>query len=200
MSLLLLAATTASATDHCCARSAGFCPARGPCCLPTANGTCDRLSTRRRCERAASAVGPQQMCAWVGGHCVEGSSSDCPEAAEPMRGYYGEYAGFESMSESRCPGLRKALSAYAVAHAQATRGTAPPEGTAGARLLVIRDHWKNVGMGFMPFHVANVVLFAISTVSSRARPAGWLAAWLPAGHVHSPPVHRCALAGHVRLL
>ena len=35
----------------------------------------------------------------------------------------------------------------------ATRGKAPPGGMGAARVLVIRDHWKNVGMGFMPSHV-----------------------------------------------
>ena len=36
-----------------------------------------------------------------------------------------------------------------------------PEGAAEARILIIRDHWKNVGMGFMPEHVASVMRFAV---------------------------------------
>ena len=41
------------------------------------------------------------------------------------------------------------------------RSAEAPEGNAKARVLVIRDRWKNVGMGFMPEHVASVTRFAV---------------------------------------
>ena len=73
---------------------------------------------------------------------------------------------------------------------------------------MIRDHWKNVGMGFMPSHVAVVVLFAMSTgmyvyVENYGRydwtryfhgHAGLDLRWTPAKHrmwkVHATPFTR----------
>lgn len=43
-----------------------------------------------------------------------------------------------------------------------------PEGNDKARVLVIRDRWKNVGMGFMPEHVASIVRFAVQACSPRS--------------------------------
>ena len=65
-------------------------------------------------------------------------------------------------ADTQCLGLSGALARYAQAHSAATRSVWPPGGMHVARLLVIRDHWINVGMGFMPSHVATVVLFCLS--------------------------------------
>jgi len=46
---------------------------------------------------------------------------------------------------------------------QALRHATPPEGMARTRVLVIRDHWLNVGMGFMPGHVKEMVHFGLAT-------------------------------------
>ena len=65
--------------------------------------------------------------------------------------------GFEAQcaASAACPDFAAAFRRYAAAHALATEGAAPPEGMAHARLLVVSDHWRNVGMGFMPTHVAS---------------------------------------------
>ena len=108
-----------------------------------------------------------RRCAWIGGRCVAGSPDDCAEPADPSAvDYYDEQVGFEGSCgngpSSSCPGLRAAIERYAAAHNAATRDVKPPGGISTARLLVIRDHWKNVGMGFMPSHVATVLLFCLS--------------------------------------
>ena len=95
----------------------------------------------------------------TGAHAVDYYSEErafahaCGGAAPTRRGAAGAGA--------QCPGLRGALARYARAHEAATREAAPIEGVRAARLLVIRDHWKNVGMGFMPAHVAATVLWAM---------------------------------------
>ena len=77
----------------------------------------------------------------------------------------GEVEGFESQCATgqSCPGFAAAFKAYAEAHERATVGAAPAEGMAHARLLVVNDHWRNVGMGFMPTHVANTLVLAMAT-------------------------------------
>ena len=131
---------------------------------------CGSLSARAECERHPSGGPPgRELCAWLGGSCVAASAADCtePPRASSEPDYYGEEAGFRrscgSGPRAECSGLRGALEQYAHAHTAATRDAHPPGGLATARLLVIRDHWRNVGMGFMPSHVATVVLFALYT-------------------------------------
>ena len=77
----------------------------------------------------------------------------------------GEVEGFESQCATgqSCPGFAAAFKSYAEAHERATVGAAPAEGMAHARLLVVNDHWRNVGMGFMPTHVANTLVLAMAT-------------------------------------
>lgn len=156
----------------CCAALAAECPAGGaPCCSAVLNvAGCAAARTRGECERlhlASPMTQGRSVCAWLGGRCAVGGVADCADPRVGAASYYGEAQGFASNCGSEagaaCPGLEKAYRAYAVAHAAATRSASPPEGMRSARLLVIRDHWKNVGMGFMPSHVAAVMLFAIST-------------------------------------
>ena len=168
------------AIRRCCAAHAAECAAdvhagnsSTACCyLVGAPTDCAALLTRERCERAhvaasSMASASRELCAWIGGRCNAASAADCPEPAdEAYTDYYGERAGFAarcgSGRDSSCPGLRALLRRYARAHDAATRELRPPGGIDAARLLVIRDHWKNVGMGFMPQHVAAVVLFCAS--------------------------------------
>ena len=144
-----------------------------PCTLIGPPAACMGLSTRAKCESAHTTAplgSGRELCAWLGGRCNAATASDCPEAAEEDDAsavdYYGERAGFAASCgngpSSTCPGLAGALERYAKAHQAATRHRSPPGGIHSARLLVIRDHWRNVGMGFMPSHVATVVLFALS--------------------------------------
>jgi len=72
--------------------------------------------------------------------------------------------GFEAQcaASAACPDFAAAFRRYAAAHALATEGAAPPEGMAHARLLVVSDHWRNVGMGFMPTHVASTLVLAMA--------------------------------------
>jgi len=86
------------------------------------------------------------------------------DCADPWRriNWYGETDGFERQCGRRvCPGFLAAFTNYATAHNAATRQAHAPEGNDKARVLVIRDRWKNVGMGFMPEHVASIVRFAV---------------------------------------
>ena len=171
---------------RCCAAVSGACGASGEqddvtkekacCTLIGPSSGCLGLRTRSSCEHAYTTAarddGGRAYCAWLGGRCVAASAADCEEQASPTAkgasaiDYYGERAGFErhcgNGPSSTCPGLRSALERYAAAHRAATRHASPPGGLRSARLLVIRDHWKNVGMGFMPSHVATLILFALS--------------------------------------
>jgi len=121
-------------------------------------------------------------CVWLGGACVVAEAADC---AEPWLAgesdYYGEERAFDGalcgtgtgvssgavVGEAQpiiagggaCTGFADALREYGQRHAAALRKATPPgAGDAkGARLLVIRDHWVNVGMGFMPQHASEVL-------------------------------------------
>ena len=72
--------------------------------------------------------------------------------------------GFEAQcaASAACPDFAATFRRYAAAHALATEGASPPEGMAHARLLVVSDHWRNVGMGFMPTHVASTLVLAMA--------------------------------------
>tara|TARA_B100000513_G_scaffold195678_1_gene126957 strand:+ start:280 stop:1992 length:1713 start_codon:yes stop_codon:yes gene_type:complete len=115
------------------------------------------------CTRAFT---PTATCAWLGGRCVHASARDCVEPWEPT-GYYGEGAGFEracgSGSDSICSGYATALRTYANMHAAATREQMSLTDLSSVRVMVIRDYWKNVGMGFMPGQVANMMHYALAT-------------------------------------
>ena len=119
-------------------------------------------------ERATAPLGSgRELCAWLGGRCNAATASDCPEAAEEddVGGLsYGELSASRraAATASSSLSLSRARSSGTRTHQAATRHRSPPGGIHSARLLVIRDHWRNVGMGFMPSHVATVVLFALS--------------------------------------
>jgi hypothetical protein len=143
----------------------------------SSTGSCGGISSRTKCERAqlsslaqppANAAWARQLCAWIGGRCAAASAADCAEPPAPLAApdYYGETAAYHAScghsSDSQCIGLSGALARYARLHTEATRSAWPPGGMSAVRLLVIRDHWVNVGMGFMPSHVATVVLFCLT--------------------------------------
>ena len=161
--------TDASSEKRCCSAITSG-DAERPCRLIGPAAGCLGLSTRATCELAfttGTVARGRELCAWLGGRCVPGSAADCaPSTPVNQVDYYGERTGFEASCgngpSSTCPGLRAALERYAAAHDAATRDASPPGGLRAARLMVIRDHWKNVGMGFMPSHVATVVLFALT--------------------------------------
>ena len=144
---------------RCCAEVAEACPPSGPCCTAQslrqgAAAACALLGTPETCSHGYPEAGEpaNEYCVWLGGRCTFGSSSDCREAYDPgASSYYGEVQGFEAQcaASEACPGFAGAFRRYAVAHALATDGAGPPEGMAHARLLVVSDHWRNVGMGFM---------------------------------------------------
>ena len=159
---------------RCCAALSANCTnTHASCCQSVGPmSACSSLRTRVQCESSHPAqkrsLPGRELCAWLGGHCTVGSLDDCAEPpAVGVVDYYGEHAAFESScssgASSQCPGLSAALARYAVAHEKATRDAAPVEGMSASRLFVIRDHWKNVGMGFMPQHVATVMLWALAT-------------------------------------
>ena len=158
---------------RCCAEAADSCPPTGQACcralaLAAASSPCATLTTPLECSRAYPEGGEpaNEYCVWLGGRCTLGSSADCRDAFDPHgSSYYGEVEGFESQCATgqSCPGFAAAFKAYAEAHERATVGAAPAEGMAHARLLVVNDHWRNVGMGFMPTHVANTLVLAMAT-------------------------------------
>ena len=170
-------AAALSDVPRCCAAlDMAECPEGGDTCCTSVGlpSNCAALRTRAACEHSrpraggAGAVHGRELCAWLGGQCTAASLADCAEP--PVRGapdYYGESAGFQrscgSGANSQCPGLLEAIERYARAHDVATRAAEPVEGMGAARLLVIRDHWRNVGMGFMPAHIATLVLYAMAT-------------------------------------
>jgi len=144
---------------RCCAEPEQTCPSTGECCTAVskskgASDACEGRATALECSRAypEEAEAALEYCVWLGGRCTLGSSADCRDAYDPgASSYYGEVAGFErECASGDCPAFARAMAQYAAAHTQATTGTAPPEGMEHARLLVINDHWRNVGMGFMP--------------------------------------------------
>ena len=158
---------------RCCAEVADACPPNGPCCTPVpvlrqgAAAACALLGTRETCGRGYVEAGEpaSEYCVWLGGRCTLGASADCREAYDPDgSSYYGDVQGFETQcaAAAACPGFAAAFKRYAAAHALATEGAAPPEGIEHARLLVVSDHWRNVGMGFMPAHVASTLVLAMS--------------------------------------
>ena len=154
----------------CCAEIAESCPKTGPCCsgLPRTQGegnACASQVTPTACNMVFPEGGDptNEYCVWLGGRCMQGSSSDCRETSEPSS-FYGEVEGFERQcTTGSCPGFAAAFKRYAVAHERATMDAVPPEGMTHARLMVISDHWRNVGMGFMPGHVANTMVMALAT-------------------------------------
>ena len=156
---------------RCCAAFApASCPEGGgvngeTCCeaVSSVPRQCTSLRTRAECERARPAS--DRVCAWLGGRCTTGSYADCAEPPAATPDYYGEIESFEASCSrgSGCDGFRESLERYAEMHETATREPAPVEGIGASQLLVIRDHWRNVGMGFMPSHVAALVLYALGT-------------------------------------
>ncbi len=171
--------TCCSAVSHGCGgnASSGCCTALTP--QQALISSCARQRSRAACESARPAAHTVEqlgstdgvVCAWLGGRCVVGTVADCAEPAPAPSevDFYGEAAAFaEACGDGgggrrpRCVGMRAAFVQYARAHTAATRSAAPVEGMAAARLLVVRDHWKNVGMGFMPPHVANLIVWAMS--------------------------------------
>uniref|UniRef100_A0A7S4F3G6 Uncharacterized protein n=1 Tax=Chrysotila carterae TaxID=13221 RepID=A0A7S4F3G6_CHRCT len=143
-------------------------------CCRTSPQPCALMNTRRACERtialhSAVARGPAggDVCVWLGGKCVEGQQEDC---REPWRfgqsDYYGEERGFESLCDTiddKCDHFPRHLAEYARRHAVALTQSEPVEGTRAARILLVRDQWINVGMGFIPGHVGNLLHFVMMT-------------------------------------
>ena len=129
------------------------------------------LASRSLCEASyipSNVTRPRpggRHCVWLGGACVEGVRRDCPETVPThlQTSFYGEQAAFEQRCNLPhvCPSFQAAFVKYAAMHEAATRDALPAG--ASPRLLVVTDHWRNVGMGFMPSHVANLLLFAMSS-------------------------------------
>ncbi|KAL1510577.1 hypothetical protein AB1Y20_006878 [Prymnesium parvum] len=160
-------------TSSCCAALSSGCRdcCRPPAALastrsPPADGTADSCvsqPSRVQCEASSPVEPGRGVCVWVGGRCSRGTWRDCAEPP-PRLNWYGEEDAFEERCAGEaCPGFVRSFSSYAWKHNAATRNAQAPEGNERARVLVIRDYWKNVGMGFMPEHVASVLRFAIQT-------------------------------------
>ena len=125
--------------------------------------SCERFTSRFSCE--AHFLHQRVPCGWVADSCVPASTADCREAFRDLN-YYGETTAFKTVcgprdTASPCTNLSKALEKYARRHSRATLKLNLPGGIQASRVLVIRDRWQNVGMGFIPFHVSDVIKFAL---------------------------------------